>query len=101
MGGISARRSSACTPQCCRLGYQTALPRETYTAQFRERVQSFLAQVKVAVDEPVAVKVAELLKAKETVIRDLIQRAEKLAPALQAQSLDYVLCHADTMPATS
>jgi spectinomycin phosphotransferase len=74
----------------------TRIPRETYTARFREQVKTFLAQVKGDVlDELVAMKVTELLKAKESVIRDLIQRAEGYARRLQAQSNEYVLCHAD------
>ena len=72
------------------------IPRETYTPQFRERVTSFLEGVKVDVlDDPVAVKTAALLQAKEAVILDLIQRSERYAHLLQEQPLEFVLCHAD------
>ena len=75
---------------------EMALPREGYSNLFRERVRVFLAQAKVGLfADPVALAVTELLRAQETVIRDLIQRAEGLAASLQAQSPEYVLCHSD------
>ena len=75
---------------------EKALPRERYSSLFRERVRVFLAQARVDLfTDPVALAVTELLRAQEAVIRDLIQRAEGLAASLQAQPLDYVLCHSD------
>jgi spectinomycin phosphotransferase len=76
---------------------ETALPRERYSPQFREQVKRFLEEASVGTyDEPVAVQVAALLREKEALILDLIQRAERLAAALQAQSPEHVLCHSDS-----
>ena len=74
----------------------SAIPRETYTPRYRQQVQGFLEQVKQEnYQDPVAVKVAGLLNAKEAVILDLIQRAEGYAQRLEAQTGEFVLCHAD------
>ncbi len=76
--------------------FETAIPRESYSPQFREQVKRFLEQAKVGViDDPVAVDVAELLRSQEAVILELIHRAERLAILLQARSPEYVLCHSD------
>ena len=77
-------------------GLARAIPRETYAPQFREQVKGFLARAKVdPFIDPVALKVAQLLRDQEVVIRDLILRAENLAGKLQSRPLDFVLCHAD------
>jgi spectinomycin phosphotransferase len=77
-------------------GLLSSLPRETYTPQFRQSVRAFLERVQVDVfSDPVAVSVVELLREKEALIRDLIQRAERLAILLQAQPPEFILCHAD------
>ena len=73
-----------------------AVPRETYTPQFRDQVAGFLERAKrERFTDPVAVKVAKLLREQHTVIRDLLQRAEALAARMQAQANEYVLCHTD------
>ena len=46
-------------------------------------------------DEPVAVKLAALLKARRDEILDLVGRAEGLAQALWARSLECIVCHSD------
>jgi len=46
-------------------------------------------------DDPIAIKVAAFLHAKRAEIRDLVGQAERLALALQAQSPEYIVCHAD------
>lgn len=72
------------------------IPRETYSAQWRESVKTFLERAKNELfDDPVAVKVAALLKSKRDEILDLLGRAERLARALQTQSTEFVLCHSD------
>jgi len=69
---------------------------ETYCQQGREIVRAFLERVEVDVfDDPVAGKLAAFLRAKRDEILDLVGRAAGLARALQAQSLEYVLCHSD------
>ena len=75
---------------------ETALPRERYSPRFREQVMRFLEETSLGIfDDPVTVKVAALLREKEAIIRDLIQRAEGLAASLHDQLPDYVLCHSD------
>ena len=81
---------------CLPAALASALPREAYTPRYRQQVQGFLEQVKrESYQDPVAVKVAGLLNAKEAVILDLIQRAEGYAQRLEAQTGEFVLCHAD------
>jgi spectinomycin phosphotransferase len=72
------------------------IQRETYSPQWREIVKTFLERVEVdAFDDPVAVDLAMFLRARREAIRDLVRRAERLAQALQARSLEFVLCHSD------
>jgi spectinomycin phosphotransferase len=72
------------------------IPRETYSSQWRESVKTFLARVEAdAFDDPVAVKLAALLKTQRAEILDLVRRAERLAQALQARSPESVVCHSD------
>jgi spectinomycin phosphotransferase len=69
---------------------------ESYTPQYRDMVEAYLARAKVEVfADSVAIKVADLLQAEEPVILELIQRAEILAHQLQGRPNDLVLCHAD------
>jgi len=69
---------------------------EIYSPQWREIVKTFLRHVDDNVfDDPVAVKLAEFLKARRDEILDLVGRAERLAQALQARSPEFILCHSD------
>jgi aminoglycoside phosphotransferase (APT) family kinase protein len=59
-------------------------------------VKSFLEHLDDGVsDDPVAVKLVAFLKEQYDEILDLVRRAHRLAPALQARSPEYVLCHSD------
>ena len=72
------------------------IQKETYSPQWREIVKTFLERVETdAYDDPVALKVAAVLKAKRHEIVDLVGRAERLAVELQARSPELVLCHSD------
>ncbi len=69
---------------------------ETYSPRWRESVKTFLARVEDNIfDDPVAVKLAALLKTRRDEILDLIGRAERLALALLARSPEFVVCHSD------
>ena len=69
---------------------------ETYSPQWRERAKLLLVRAKQgAFDDPVAVQAAGLMAVKANEILDLIQRAERLGCALQAQGPEFVLCHSD------
>ncbi|RUQ81523.1 phosphotransferase enzyme family protein [Legionella septentrionalis] len=71
-------------------------PREVFSSKWRETVKAFLMRIENEVfEEPVAVKMAELLKSKNSEILKLVERAEKLAATIQQQPLEYILCHAD------
>ncbi|MAU00749.1 MAG: phosphotransferase [Anaerolineaceae bacterium] len=73
-----------------------ALPQETFTDRWREFVKTILAQLgEMQFDDPVAGETAVLLKTNQAVILDLVDRAERLAQAAQAQPLEFVVCHAD------
>jgi len=73
-----------------------SIPQERYSPQWRESVKSFLARVEgERYADPVAVKAALLLQTKRAEIENLIARTEQLALALQARTLEFVVCHAD------
>jgi len=70
--------------------------RENYTAAWREVARAFVSRKghPLPVD-PVAEELAAFLQAKRQEILDLVGRAGRLAPALQARSPAFVLCHTD------
>jgi spectinomycin phosphotransferase len=74
-----------------------ALPRETFTPHWREAVKTILAGLveDAQFADPVAGETAVLLKTNQAVILDLVDRAERLAQAAQAQTVEFVVCHAD------
>jgi spectinomycin phosphotransferase len=69
--------------------------RETYSPRWRETVRMFLRRIDDVIDDPVAIKLAAFLKAKQDEILNLVERAERLAQSLQRQSPEFVLCHSD------
>ncbi len=72
------------------------IPREIFSPYWRERVRNFQAQVEsTTFADPVSAELAAFLRAKRDVVSDLINRAERLAAALQKQPLEWVVCHAD------
>jgi len=72
------------------------IPRETYSPRWREIVKTFQAQIEeIAFDDPTAAKLAAFMKARRGEIDHLVARAEGLGVALQARSLEVVLCHSD------
>ena len=75
---------------------QNRIPRETFSPHWRAVVRRFQQWVEeAAFADPVAAELAAFLKAKREVISQLVARAERLAAILQAQSLPFILCHAD------
>jgi spectinomycin phosphotransferase len=69
---------------------------ETYSPRWREVARSFLRRVEEsAFEDPVAARVAALLKTKRDLVLDLVARAEDRAQALQARPQEPVLCHSD------
>ncbi len=73
-----------------------SIPRETYASQWRDGVEAFVRRVETETyRDPVAVELAAALRARRDEILALVRRAGQLARALQARSLDMVLCHAD------
>lgn len=72
------------------------IPQERYSPQWRESVTHFLALVEGAhYADPVSSKVARLLQTNRDEIENLIARTEQLALALQARTLEFVVCHTD------
>lgn len=70
--------------------------RETYSARWRDRVTSFLDLAEGGpFDDSVARKLAAFLSARREQILDLVDRADRLAETLRAQTPDVVLCHSD------
>jgi len=72
------------------------LPRESFSPYWRDLVREYQARAEdSAFAEPVAAQLTALLRAKRTVIDDLVLRAEQLAAHLQTRALEFVVCHAD------
>jgi len=72
------------------------IQQETYSPQWREIVKTFLKRVEDdRFADPVAVKLASVMRVKRDEIADLVGRAERLAHALDARSPAFVLCHSD------
>lgn len=72
------------------------IPRESYSPRWREAVRAFQAQVEAEVfTDPVAARVAALLRAQRPAIDGLVARAEARAQALRACAPAAVLCHSD------
>jgi spectinomycin phosphotransferase len=70
--------------------------REQFAPQFRESVRMFLSRLEDdPLDDPVARQLTAFLKAKQDVTRNLVERAEQLAQALQAHTPEFVVCHFD------
>jgi spectinomycin phosphotransferase len=73
-----------------------ALPRETYSPRYRERVRAFQARLQGSTfEDPLAAQLATFLRARAAVVRQLVDGAERLACLLQVRTQEWVLCHAD------
>ena len=91
-GAALKRLHTAALPAAIREG----IPQEAYSPRGRTTVKTFLERVEgEAFPDPAASKLAAFLRAKRLAILDLVQRAERLALALQARPPDYVVCHSD------
>jgi spectinomycin phosphotransferase len=72
------------------------IKQETYSPQWRESVKTFVERVEDDVfEDPVAIQLAAFLRSRRDQILDLVERAEQLAQALQARSVECVVCHSD------
>jgi spectinomycin phosphotransferase len=75
------------------------IPRETFSARWRERVRTFQSQVEeVEFFDPIAAQLASFMRARRAEIDQLVKRAEQLAIDLQSCTQPWVLCHADIHP---
>ena len=91
--GATLKRIHDCTVPA---DLRHALPRETFSAEWRERVEQFLERLEFErYDEPVARDTASLLLSKRPQISAFVARADELARTLETQPLDFVVCHAD------
>ena len=72
------------------------IPKETFDPKWRESLRLFQRQVENhSHKDPTAVKLVEFMKSRRDEITHLIERTEELASKLQAQPLQFVLCHTD------
>jgi spectinomycin phosphotransferase len=75
------------------------IPRETFSAHWRERVRAFQSQVEVVeFADPIAAQLAAFMRVQRPKINQLVNRAEQLAGDLQSRTQPWVLCHADIHP---
>ena len=73
-----------------------SIQREQFSPQWREKVKLFPARIEhETFADPLAAELAAFLRSKREETAVLINRAEQLARALQAQPPEFVLCHAD------
>ncbi|WP_374687156.1 phosphotransferase enzyme family protein [Promineifilum sp.] len=86
-----------------------ALPRESFSPQWREQVRGYMALVGETYDDPIAAELAAFLRANADTVRELVETAEQLAHGSKKSSADFadyadfvgdmtrewVLCHAD------
>ena len=73
-----------------------AIPQETYSPQWRERLAAFLERIKlIDPSDPLIVETALFLNKRRAEILDLIHRTESLAQNLKTCSLESIMCHAD------
>lgn len=72
------------------------IPQEKFSPQWRDRWEELQRLVDSSIfGDPPAAKLAKFIKSRRNDIRRLIERTEELASALQAKTLDLVLCHTD------
>lgn len=75
------------------------VPRETFSAEWREMVKAFQAQIEIeAYPDPTAAKMAAFMRDKREEISRLVARADALGLALHRRPLEQVLCHTDIHP---
>jgi spectinomycin phosphotransferase len=77
-------------------GLLARIPRETYPAAGRELVRKSIAWAENGhFDDPVAARLAAILREHRGAILDLVARAERLARQLQSAPRPFVPCHSD------
>ena len=72
------------------------IPRETFSRQWRETLTQFQGQIEErSFEDLTATKLAEFMHFQQDEISRLVKHAEQLASELQAERLEFVLCHTD------
>ncbi len=75
---------------------RSRIRRETYSPRWREIARAFMEEIgERAYADPVAARMSAFLQDKRDAVLDLVERAERLAQALQEQPRPLVLCHSD------
>ena len=84
---------------CLPARLQDQIPGETFSAEWRQRVQEFQRQAETKTfADPLAAGLAEFLRAKRSLIDTLVRRAGELSGYVQAGLQAPVLCHGDVHP---
>ena len=92
LGAALARIHMASLPDALKRG----LPRESYSAQWREQARTFQSQLRATTyDDPVAAELAETMRARAAMVTQLVEAAEQLGQAVQGRALEEILCHGD------
>jgi spectinomycin phosphotransferase len=90
-GALKAIHSTQVPPELKR-----RIPKETFSAQWREIVKAFQEQAETMPFQDLnATKLAQFIKSRRSEINHLIERTEELASELQSKPLELVLCHTD------
>lgn len=73
-----------------------SVPQESYAPRYRQAVRTFVAQAEAETfTDPAASQLAALLRDQRALVLQLVERAERLGQALQAQAPSCVVCHSD------
>jgi spectinomycin phosphotransferase len=73
--------------------------KENYSAEWRERCRSILKRMDDATfDDAITSDLITFLRSQRELILGAIERAEQLAQAMLARSIEFVLCHSDIHP---
>jgi spectinomycin phosphotransferase len=74
----------------------SGIQKDNFSPGWRNMVKMFLERIeKETFNEPVAIEVADFLKAKKDETLEIVKRAEQLAQMLLEQLPEFVLCHSD------
>ncbi len=74
----------------------SCIQRETYSPQWRDIVQTFMARLETDFfEDPVAARTAAFLRTGRAQVLDLVERTDQCAQALRTHSPEFVLCHSD------
>ena len=78
---------------------QSQLRREGYSPEWRDLCRGILERLEhETFQDPISLDLALFFQARGEQVRELLRRAEELAPVMARRPLEFVLCHSDIHP---